>query len=182
MLSERIRLLRHQQNLTQAQLADKLGLAKTTIASYEQGKNEPNVETLVKIATYFDTSIDYLLGYSNYKNPHVESQFEEILKASKYRQMVDLFQNIISCYDDLSDLYTENNISSIQPLNKQLLNILSSITSVFSNITVSIPDSIEDIGFNIGSLSTAIHTNIDTIFFSSELAKIYQNLSNITTE
>lgn len=60
MFNERLKLLRKKHNLTQSILAEKLGIAKTTLASYEQGKNEPNMDTIQKIAIYFNVSTDYL--------------------------------------------------------------------------------------------------------------------------
>lgn len=47
--------------MKQQEVADKLGIARTTYASYEQGKREPDHETLIKIADYYDVTIDFLL-------------------------------------------------------------------------------------------------------------------------
>lgn len=65
MLSQRLKQLRSENNLTQAQLADILGIAKTTLAAYEQGKSEPNIELLIKMADYFCVTVDYLIGKTN---------------------------------------------------------------------------------------------------------------------
>lgn len=65
MISQRLKQLRSENNLTQAQLASILGIAKTTLAAYEQGKSEPNIELLIKMANYFDISVDYLIGKTN---------------------------------------------------------------------------------------------------------------------
>jgi len=62
MLSTRLKKMRSSTPYTQAQLADTLGVARTTYAMYEQGKREPDHETLNKIADYFNVSTDYLLG------------------------------------------------------------------------------------------------------------------------
>lgn len=69
MFSERLKQLRHEKNgLTQADIASQLGIAKTTYSSYEQGKREPDFETLQRIAVYFDVSTDFLLGKSSNRN------------------------------------------------------------------------------------------------------------------
>lgn len=52
-LAERIRLMRRSRDMTQQQLADRLGVACSTIAMYETGKREPNLDTLEKLADIF---------------------------------------------------------------------------------------------------------------------------------
>ena len=47
------------------QTAISLGIPYTTYISYEKGEREPNSETLIMLADFFDSSIDYLLGRSD---------------------------------------------------------------------------------------------------------------------
>ena len=56
----KLRLLRKEKGLTQKQLADKLGLAFSTISMYERGDREPDFEILESIADFFNVSMDYL--------------------------------------------------------------------------------------------------------------------------
>lgn len=64
----RLKELRKSKKLYQEDVASKLGIARTTYASYEQGSREPDHEMLVKIADFFNVSIDYLLrGEEHYK-------------------------------------------------------------------------------------------------------------------
>ena len=49
-------------NLTQQKLADALGVSRSTVAMWENGKNEPDNAMLTKIAEYFHISTDELLG------------------------------------------------------------------------------------------------------------------------
>lgn len=65
MFKERLKELRKINNMTQAQLAEKLGIAGGTVAMWETGKREPNYETLNKLSEIFDRNIGYILGYSN---------------------------------------------------------------------------------------------------------------------
>ncbi|MFL0477955.1 HTH-type transcriptional regulator Xre [Bacillus licheniformis] len=58
---ENLKKLRYEKNLSQKKLGNKLGLAESTIGMYEQGKRQPDYETLIKIADFFDVSIDYLI-------------------------------------------------------------------------------------------------------------------------
>lgn len=69
MLGNRLKSLRSRKNMTQAELAEKIDVARTTYAMYEQNKREPDNETLQRIADYFDVSIDYLLGRTDNKHP-----------------------------------------------------------------------------------------------------------------
>lgn len=67
-IADRIRSLRSEQHLSQQELADILEIGRSTLANYEQGKREPNFETLEKIADYFNVDMNYLTGFSNVKN------------------------------------------------------------------------------------------------------------------
>lgn len=54
--------LRSASGLTQAEIAEKLGISRSTIGMYETGAREPDFETLEKIADFFNVDTDYLLG------------------------------------------------------------------------------------------------------------------------
>lgn len=58
----RLSELRLARGLNMRETAEKLGMPYTTYVNYEKGTREPNSETLIQLATFFDTSIDYLLG------------------------------------------------------------------------------------------------------------------------
>ena len=58
----RLKSLRQSFNLTQPQLADKLGLSRSTISMYELGSREPDFETLEAIADFFNVDMNYLVG------------------------------------------------------------------------------------------------------------------------
>ncbi|NLL92294.1 MAG: helix-turn-helix domain-containing protein [Ruminococcaceae bacterium] len=61
--------IREKRRITQTELADYLGVKRNTISRYETGDREPNNETLVRIAEYFDVSVDYLLGKTDITAP-----------------------------------------------------------------------------------------------------------------
>lgn len=73
----RIREARERCGLTQAALAEKLGVNGVTLSGYENGKHDPKSDTLVKIAQICGVSVDYLLGREQ------ESTHTEILYISK---------------------------------------------------------------------------------------------------
>lgn len=57
--------LRINNGLTQKQLAQQLNITDKAYWSYERGRTEPDINTLIKIADYFDVSLDYLCGRQN---------------------------------------------------------------------------------------------------------------------
>ncbi len=61
MLGERIALLRRGNGWSQAELSERLHVSASTIGMYEQGRREPSLEVLVKLAEAFGVSADYLL-------------------------------------------------------------------------------------------------------------------------
>ena len=65
MFAQRLKELRKKNNITQVQLAEKLGVSKGTVAMWETGKRQPNFETLEELSDIFDRRIDYILGSSN---------------------------------------------------------------------------------------------------------------------
>lgn len=67
MLPDKLRKLRAGTKLTQSEFAQKIDVARTTYAMYEQGKREPDYETLRNIAKFHDVSLDYLLGETDSK-------------------------------------------------------------------------------------------------------------------
>lgn len=60
-----LKTLRLKNNMTQAQLAQKLGVTKSVISAYETGLRLPSYDILIHIAKFFNVSTDYLLGLEN---------------------------------------------------------------------------------------------------------------------
>ena len=58
----RIRDLREDRDLRQSDLAKATGIDQRTISNYETGKTAPDAYALIKLADFFDVSIDYLVG------------------------------------------------------------------------------------------------------------------------
>lgn len=75
--NERIKELRNKKNISQAVIAEYLGITKQAYSLYETGKREPDYETLLKIGEYFNVSVDYLLGNSDI--PETEELPEELI-------------------------------------------------------------------------------------------------------
>lgn len=66
----RIRELREDRDLTQAAFAKILGMSQTGYSKYETGENDIPTNILIKMARYYDTSVDYLLGLTDEKKAY----------------------------------------------------------------------------------------------------------------
>ena len=65
---EQLRILRKRDGLTQAEVAARLGVDRSTYAKYENGQSEPNFEMLQKLADLFRSSADFLIGGTNHSS------------------------------------------------------------------------------------------------------------------
>ncbi|MBE6913813.1 MAG: helix-turn-helix transcriptional regulator [Ruminococcaceae bacterium] len=65
MVSERIKRLREQKKMTQAELAKRLGITRSSVNAWELGISVPSTQYIVELALLFSTSTDYLLGVND---------------------------------------------------------------------------------------------------------------------
>ena len=65
MISDKIKTLREQKGLTQAALAKKLGITRSSVNAWEMGISVPSTQYIVELATIFKVSSDFLLGMDN---------------------------------------------------------------------------------------------------------------------
>lgn len=66
--NERLKQLRQEADLSQAEFAKQIGTSKSSVNMYERGEREPGIDTLEAIADYFNVDMDYLLGKSDHRN------------------------------------------------------------------------------------------------------------------
>lgn len=69
-MANRLRDLREDADLTQTQVANYLGMSQTGYSKYETGENDIPTQVLIKLAGFYRTSVDYLLGISNRRDPY----------------------------------------------------------------------------------------------------------------
>jgi len=67
---ERIRNLREDRDIKQKQMAEYLKIHQTTYSDYELGNLNIPIDVLIKLAKFYNTSIDYLVGLTENKNPY----------------------------------------------------------------------------------------------------------------
>lgn len=70
---DRLKKLREKAGVSQKALAESIGVSQQSINKYENHNIEPDIATLIRIADFFDTSVDYLIGHSN-----IDHRIEEL--------------------------------------------------------------------------------------------------------
>ena len=81
MIGEKLRNLRKNAGMTQADLAKKIGMSPSAIGMYEQGRREPDSEILVKFSKIFNVSVDFLVGIE--KKKHSKKKLVKIDELAK---------------------------------------------------------------------------------------------------
>ena len=102
--SETLRYLLQQRGVTHAKLAEVLGVATNSVTVYCTGKARPNIDTLIKIASYFGVSLDYLITGQNPENKVLSEELglsEITLQTLKEVQYGEQFPYLSSYIDRL---------------------------------------------------------------------------------
>ena len=86
--------LREDRDITRKDLATALNISVSTLGMYEQGRREPNIDMLIKMADYFDVSIDFLVGRS-FKNENNELLVEALHLKNEIDKLPQGYKNII---------------------------------------------------------------------------------------
>lgn len=81
MIGSRLTILREDLDLQQKDLAEALNLAPSTISAYERDVSEPSDEIKIRIAKYFDVSIDYLVGATDLRIQLVRTDAVDLPKG-----------------------------------------------------------------------------------------------------
>lgn len=104
-----LKLLRTEHGVSQQKLGDAVGVSQQSINKYENHNIEPDINTLILLADFFNTSVDYLIGYSAVDCP-AASKTEgfgkrEIKFLGKYKKLDSKQQAVL---DSLIDSYLED--------------------------------------------------------------------------
>lgn len=87
-----LRMLRESHGVSQQKLAEAVGLTQQSINKYENHKIEPDIATLMLIADFFHTSVDFLIGHAEAQAEHegvpvFKLNADEIRLVNQYRQL-----------------------------------------------------------------------------------------------
>lgn len=90
-LSDRLEELKQERNVTHKQVALATGIKPGAYSKYVRGTRQPDIETLIKIADYFNVSLDYLVGREEKPNlnkdvvqEHLKVLETDLAKMKKY--------------------------------------------------------------------------------------------------
>ncbi len=83
-----LRRLRQANGISQQKLAEYLHLSQQAVHKYETSSNEPSIGTLCALATYFGTSIDYIVGRTSDQGEAEEYSPETALQRKRFIEMI----------------------------------------------------------------------------------------------
>ena len=84
--------LRATNGISQQQLADAIGLSQASIWKYENQIGEPTLDTLMKLADYFDVSVDYLIGHNSETNECFPTRVTNL--SYDEREMLSIYRKL----------------------------------------------------------------------------------------
>lgn len=90
-LGVRIKNLREKANINQKEFAKKIGVSNVVLSRYESGERNPDYETLLKIAQYFEVSTDELLGHSLDNSLSTENSKDAAFEAFRNDPNLEVF-------------------------------------------------------------------------------------------
>jgi transcriptional regulator with XRE-family HTH domain len=117
MFAERMKQLRRSRHMTQAELAEQLGLSASAIGMYEQGRREPELSVIMQLCSIFNVPADFLLG---------TAQAQECLEIK------DVIQDIQERLLAADELTLDGNPMSHQDIN-QLIDAIQMGTNLVLN-------------------------------------------------
>ena len=85
-------MLRESHGISQQKLADAIGISQQSVNKYENHQTQPDIVTLIQIADFFHTSVDFLIGHSEARGEHegvpvFKLNADEIRLVNQYRQL-----------------------------------------------------------------------------------------------
>lgn len=111
-----LKALRQSKGLSQLKLAEQFNISQQSIYKYENGLAEPDFDTLISLANYFDTSVDYLIGRSDSPNiehvtvelPLTSNDISTVLKFSRLNERHKrVINEMIDCLYEKEDINDE---------------------------------------------------------------------------
>lgn len=93
--AECLQELREDRNVSRKELAAFLNISVSTLGMYEQGRREPNIDMLIKLADYFNVTLDFLVGRSA-NNEDRKNMLEALRLKNKIDKLPQGYKDIIN--------------------------------------------------------------------------------------
>ena len=104
-----LKKLRENASISQKALADAIGVSQQSVNKYENHNIEPDIETLIRIADFFGTSVDYLIGHSSVQRRIEEVHMFEL--SDRESKVMEQYRKLTSkqkaCVDVVMESYSE---------------------------------------------------------------------------
>ena len=108
----KLKTLRLRAGLTQSQLAGQLNISASTVGMYEQGRREPDNDTLSKLCLALNTSVDYLLGIN--KNLYSTTNFEVDVVISDFINFLEKQDNLMFNGQPINEMEKTKIVSALK--------------------------------------------------------------------
>lgn len=119
-IPERLKILRKEAKLTQADVAKFLNISESAYGYYEQGRNEISISNLKKLAKKYDVSIDYITCETNIRKPYSDKVEKDIAKRiQKFREEIENSDGLAFNGEPLSEEAKESLIESMEYIFRQ---------------------------------------------------------------
>ena len=83
-----LKIIREKLNITQVRLSVAIEVSQETISAYEAGKSLPSADTLIKMANFLNTSVDYLLDLTDNSLP------VKVMKQNDYDELISIYNRL----------------------------------------------------------------------------------------
>lgn len=93
--AECLQELREDRDISRKDLAAYLNISVSTLGMYEQGRREPNIDMLIKLADYFNVSLDFLVG-RDADNEERKNMLEALRLKNKIDKLPQGYKDIIN--------------------------------------------------------------------------------------
>ena len=104
-----LKKLREDASISQKALADAIGVSQQSVNKYENHNIEPDIETLIRIADFFETSVDYLIGHTSVRRKIEEVNIFEL--NDRESKVMEQYRSLTSkqkaCVNVVMDSYSE---------------------------------------------------------------------------
>lgn len=110
---ERLRALRESINYSQMKFAELFEIGQSSVVRYEKGEASPSLELLVRIADYFDVSLDYILG----RTEHPQGKLYEMKTKVCYTSEMETFVEM--CFEPKSPMNARLKQTLLQMLKEE---------------------------------------------------------------